>query len=71
MSLAQLPMNLKRKLSYPLDLSELGFAKLKDLLSTMPEIEIELRGTNHPFAVLSYMKNRKKSTSGEIKKAIE
>jgi len=69
MSLAQLPLYLKRKLSFPLDLGELGFAKLKDLLTTMPDVDVEQRGTNHPFAVL---KNRKKKSSDEkeILKAI-
>ena len=51
-SLAQLPLHLKRSLNFPLNLSELGFAKLKDLLATFPEVAIELRDTNHPFAVL-------------------
>jgi len=50
-SLAQLPMKLKAFLPFPLDLNELGFAKLKDLLATIPNIKIEQRGSNHPFAV--------------------
>ena len=60
MSLAQLPLYIKRKLSFPLDLAELGFAKLKDLLLIMPEVEIELRGTNHPFAILKNQRKRNK-----------
>jgi hypothetical protein len=52
-SLAQLPLHLKRSLTFSVDLTELGFAKLKDLLQTIPEVTIELRGTNHPFAVLA------------------
>ena len=51
-SLAQLPLHLKRSLNFPMNISELGFAKLKDLLATFPEVAIELRDTNHPFAVL-------------------
>lgn len=51
-SLAQLPLYLKRNLNFPLSISELGFPKLKDLLATFPEVAIELRDTNHPFAVL-------------------
>jgi hypothetical protein len=50
-SLAQLPLHLKRALGFPFELTELGYAKLKDLLMTIPEVKIELRGTNHPFAV--------------------
>ena len=49
-SLAQLPQHVKKHTS--IDLNDLGFAKLKDLLATMPEVHIELHGTNHPFAVL-------------------
>ena len=56
-SLAQLPLYLKRSLNFPLIIPELGFAKLKDLLSTFPEVSIELRDTNHPFAVLSKAPN--------------
>lgn len=53
LSLAQLPLHLKYKLPFPLDLNELGFVKLKELLVTMADrIRIELRGHNHPFAVL-------------------
>lgn len=51
-SLAQLPLYLKRALKFPLNIAELGFAKLKDLLLTFPRVAVELRGTNHPFAVL-------------------
>lgn len=54
-SLAQLPLYLKPKLTFPLDLAELGFAKLKDLILAIGEdlVNVELRGHNHPFAVLS------------------
>jgi OST-HTH Associated domain/OST-HTH/LOTUS domain len=68
MSLAQLPLYIRRKLSFSLDLAELGFAKLKDLLLTMPEVEIELRGANHPFAV--YKSKRKRNREEEIKKIL-
>jgi hypothetical protein len=30
-------MQLKKRVKFPLDFNELGFAKLKDLLQTMPE----------------------------------
>jgi hypothetical protein len=53
MSLAQLPLYLRRKLPFPLDLNELGFPKLKDLILSMSDqIKLELRGHNHPFAYL-------------------
>jgi hypothetical protein len=52
-SLAQLPMKVRALLPFPLDLSELGFAKLKDLLATIPAVRVELRGSNHPFAVFN------------------
>ena len=66
MSLAQLPQNLKKKLVFPLDLNELGFPKLKELILSMnDQIKIELKGTNHPFAYLlktsNYEKGRDKS----------
>ena len=52
-SLAQLPQILKRMIRFQFDLGELGFAKLKDLLGSMSEqVRMEIRGTNHPFAVL-------------------
>jgi hypothetical protein len=51
MSLAQLPMHLGKKLPFKLDLNEIGFPKLKDLIISMSDrIKLELRGTNHPFA---------------------
>jgi len=53
MSLAQLPLYLRRKLPFSLDLNELGFPKLKDLILSMNEkVKLELRGHNHPFAYL-------------------
>jgi len=53
MSLAQLPLYLRRKLPFTLDLNELGFPKLKDLIRSMSDkIKLELRGHNHPFAYL-------------------
>ena len=53
MSLAQLPLYLRKKLPFVLDLNELGFPKLKDLILSMSDrIKLELRGHNHPFAYL-------------------
>ena len=61
MSLAQLPQYLKKKLPFTLDLNELGFPKLKDLLKSMDdEIKIELKDVNHPFAYLLHTKNYEK-----------
>jgi len=40
-------------LQFSLDLNELGFPKLKDLILSMHDkIKLELRGHNHPFAYL-------------------
>mmetsp|Transcript_46072 Transcript_46072/g.33846 ORF Transcript_46072/g.33846 Transcript_46072/m.33846 type:complete len:205 (+) Transcript_46072:1894-2508(+) len=59
MSLAQLPLYLRKKLTFTLDLNELGFPKLKDLILSMnDEIKLELRGINHPFAYLITSGNR-------------
>lgn len=73
MSLAQLPQNLNKKLVFPLDLNELGFPKLKDLILSMSDrIKLELKGTNHPFAYLlrtsNYDKTRDKSEEFSIQK---
>ena len=58
-SLAQLPSQLKSKLSFPLDLNELGFVKLKELLKTMSgQVIVELRNGNCPFAQLKPTKNQ-------------
>ena len=44
---------MRRKLPFTLDLNELGFPKLKDLILSMSDkIKLELRGHNHPFAYL-------------------
>ena len=69
LSLAQLPLFIKRKLNCSVQLAELGFAKLKDLLLTMQEVEIEVRGHNHPFAVFKSKKLRK--LEEEAKSTIE
>ena len=69
LSLAQLPLFIKRKLNCSVHLGELGFAKLKDLLLTMQEVEIEIRGNNHPFAVFKSTKERKMEE--EVKAAVE
>ena len=53
LSLAQLPLYLRYKLPFPLDLNELGFLKLKELLATMTDqVKVEIRGHNYPFAKL-------------------
>lgn len=66
LSLAQLPLHLKYRLAFPLDLNELGFVKLKELLGTMSDrVKIELRGHNHPFAVLTPSPESSKKESKE------
>lgn len=66
-SLAQLPLYLKPKLHFPLDLAELGFAKLKDLILAIGDdlVAVELRGHNHPFAVLAQFTTSRPSSSAE------
>jgi len=70
-SLAQLPLYLKRKLSFHLDLQELGFSKLKDLLLTIPNVEIVLKGTNHPFAIWKPSKKKTISDTEEVSKSMD
>jgi len=45
-------MYLKRDKGLSIDINELGFPKLKDLLLSVPGVKIELRGINHPFAII-------------------
>ena len=62
LSFAQLPLRLKHKLPFPLDLNELGFVKLKELIGSMPDqVELDLREHNHPFARLIVKKNSEPS----------
>ncbi|OMJ91274.1 hypothetical protein SteCoe_6255 [Stentor coeruleus] len=51
-SLAQLPIVIKEKLPANFDLSKLGFAKLKDFILEIPDIELTSKGKNHPFVRL-------------------
>lgn len=51
-SLAQLPLHLNKKLGFQFDVTEFGFPKLKDLLTTFPNVEVEMKAINHPFAKL-------------------
>ncbi len=54
-SLPQLPIFLKRKLPFKLDWNQLGYAKLKDLITSMnDQIKLELIGPNHTLAYLIY-----------------
>jgi len=55
-SLAQLPGLLKERMLSDLELSSLGFAKLKDLIVEIPDIELTLKGKNHPFVMVRRMK---------------
>ena len=50
-----------------LDLAELGFAKLKDLILAIGDdlVAVELRGHNHPFAVLAQFTTSRPSSSAE------
>ena len=55
-SLAQLPGLLKEKLVTDSELSNLGFAKLKDLIVDIPDLELTLKGKNHPFVKVKKLK---------------
>ena len=66
-SLAQLPIHLKKRISFPLDFNELGFPKLKDLLNSMSQILIEPRGANHLYAVLKLPYPRVEDLVQELK----
>lgn len=50
-SLAQLPNHLKNRLNFTLNLAELGFAKLKDLVASMND-RVKVSNSNHPVATL-------------------
>jgi len=52
-SLAQIPFHLKRKLRFTVDFQDLGFAKLKNFLSTLKNlVVIQSVGTNHTYVKL-------------------
>lgn len=70
-SLAQLPNYLKREINASLDLNELGFAKLKDLLATISDVTVEFRGTNHPFAVLRQHSAPSNPFNAQIKRVVD
>jgi hypothetical protein len=48
-SLAQLPTVLRDVMKAEIDLSKIGFAKLKDLVASIPDLELLSKGKNHPF----------------------
>jgi len=50
-SLAQLPNHLKSRLNFGLNLAELGFAKLKDLILSMRD-RVNVSNSTHPIATL-------------------
>lgn len=52
-SLAQIPLHLRKTLDFPINFQQLGYPKLKNFLVTMSDlIKIESSGTNHSFAIL-------------------
>lgn len=51
LQLAQIPLLLKKKIDFQLDLTSLGFSKLKDFLATIHNVRIELNSANQPFAI--------------------
>jgi hypothetical protein len=52
-SLAQLPGVINSYIDFHLDLQELGYAKLKDLVLSVPGIQIVKKANKHQFAVLT------------------
>ena len=67
LSLAQIPLYLKRRLNFRLEWNELGYPKLKDFILSMPDkIWLDQRGHNHPYAKLVMQKGH--TYSEEIKK---
>jgi hypothetical protein len=54
-SLAQLPGLLNKQIDFQLDLQELGFAKLKDLLISIAGVQIVKKANKHQYAVFSKM----------------
>ena len=53
--LAQIPVNLKRKLKFPLKITDLGFKKLKDLLKAIPEVHLCPDNRKNPLAMLNLL----------------
>jgi len=53
-SLAQIPLLLRRKLGFSVNFQELGFPKLKNFITTAmaDQVKIESSGANHSFAIL-------------------
>jgi len=52
LSLAQVPVCIKKRIPFNFDLNELGFPKLKDLILSIEEISLEHKGENCPKARL-------------------
>lgn len=66
LSLAQIPLLLKKKIGYPINFQELGFPKLKNFMQTLmtDQVKIESSGSNHSYAIL--LENEKKKSTGKI-----
>jgi len=57
-SLAQLPKFIQEKINFQLNIPELGFAKLKDLLAAMEDVlQVKFQSTNKARAFLKKEKN--------------
>lgn len=51
-SMSHLPKKLKKALGYKINVMELGYAKLKDLVLTLPGVSVEVRENNHSYAMI-------------------
>lgn len=51
--LARLPKMISRRINFQFDLHEIGFPKLKALLSTLDNVIVENDGTTYACAVLN------------------
>jgi len=50
--MSHLPKRLKQLTGQKVNVMELGFGKLKDLVLTLPEIIVEVRENNHSYAMI-------------------
>lgn len=62
-SLAQLPGILNKSMEFTLDLQELGFAKLKDLVVSIPGVQIVKKANKHQYAVFQRPRNNPRQNS--------
>jgi hypothetical protein len=69
--LAQIPINLKRRLKFNLKLNDLGFKKLKDLLKAFPEVSLFPEQSKNPSAFLNLHRVKVSSIESFIVEVVE